>query len=803
MKNAKNFNIKLKAISTAVMSLFVINSALADEAEFKALTQPQSSVQVEAIGVDNSSAKFGEYNGLNRSGAYVNGGFSVKGGGAYKDNEQGDTTRWSATGENLGLTSRSAGAALSDQGSWNLGINYDQLQHNISNTYQTPYNGSMGGNTFTLPSNFVVPTLPGVTPAAGAAIGRNCNAQTTSTALPGGTTCLTQASGFQGMGISSTRYNTTLNGTAIVDKDLNFTFEYNNLKQTGAKLQAVAGSRTVNSNTVESISILPMPTNYTTDTLNLAVNWKGEGSHLTASYFGSFFQDGYNSFQWQPFTQNGSVAALQTMSTAPSNMLNQLNLSGGYDLAAKTKLSGNFSYGINTQNSSFAYDSAQVVQGGPSGTMPANSSMNGLVNTTHADVKVIDQSVKDLALSALAKFDQRDNLSQSNMYQFMSVGTSGAYMPNTPMSIKQMQLQLAGDYKITQAQKVNVALTNTNINRWCNQYGSQTGAVATSGTVYGQSPYPSGSMYANSPNCVSATGSQENKLEANYKIKANEELSFKLGAGYGYRHTDWDQSAVVAMPYGSPYVQSAPGLNSWNYSGFQPYFEASRKQFIGKAGTLWQATENLSVNLGGKYTSDTYPNSTYGVQNGNSWSLNLDGTYAYAEEGTINAYATQQNMQRAMVSNSSAGSWGNTLQTNGTTLGLGAKQGGLFNGKVTVGADATYSIASSIYNTQTNYSGCTTTVSGVAVANGNCGALPAIQNNLAVIKLNGSYQIDKNSKIGLAYWYQHLYSNDYYYNGTQFGAVQASTSNGMMPTGQQSPGYSVNVFSANYTYTFD
>ena len=44
------------------------------------------------------------------------------------------------------------------------------------------------------------------------------------------------------MTISSTRYNTTVSGATIVDKNLNFTFEYNNLIQSGAKLQGFSGS---------------------------------------------------------------------------------------------------------------------------------------------------------------------------------------------------------------------------------------------------------------------------------------------------------------------------------------------------------------------------------------------------------------------------------------------------------------------------------------------------------------------------------------------------------------------------------
>jgi len=814
MKNRSKFNLRLSAITIGVLGLFAVSSAMADDEEIKALTQPKSSVQVEMIGVDQNSAKFGEYNGLagHPSGAYPNGGFSVKGGNGYTNNEQGDTTRYSVTGENLGLTSRSANASIAEQGSWNFGVNFDQLQHNITNTYQTPYNGSMGGNTFTLPTNLSSPngldktqpgatayTAPGSQPFSPAGVGTNKSVV---------------SSDLQGMGISTTRYNTTLNGTAIVDKSLNFTFEYNNLVQTGAKLMAFGGSTYgngtgSNSGNSQVVSILPNPTNYQTDTLNLAVNWKGENSFVTASYFGSFFKDNYNSVNWQAFSTNASgstaLTPMQTMSTAPSNAFNQLNLNGGYDFSSKTKVTSNLSIGQNTQNQGFGgtYDAAMVTPSQNSTLKSAyalpTASMNGLVNTTHADIKLTDQSVKDLNLSASAKYDERNNLTQSNIYNFSSLGNTSGLYPNTPLSNKQLQLALGGDYRLTKDQKLNLTLANNNIERWCNQYGA---ANSLGGNA---ANYPGGT------NCVNATSSNENVANLTYKLKANEELNFKATAGYSNRKTQWNQQALAAFVdtniNGSGY---APGYNGGNAIGYQPYFEASRKQFLGKANANWQATENLGITLGGKYTNDLYPDSQYGVQNGNSWSLNLDGTYAYAEKGTVSAYATQQNQFRTMTnlqSASTGNAWNNSLTNKATTVGVGFKQADLIEGKLTLTGDATMSFAASQYSTGIPYavagsgSGIATVAAGCSAPNSvyNCGMLPAIQNNLGIIKLGGSYQVDKNSKVGLMYWYQHLYSNDYYYNAYQYGSAPT----GVMPTNQTAPSYNVNVFAVNYTYTFD
>jgi len=811
MKKAYKHKMKLTAISLAVASMFMANMAFADEDEIKDLTQPKSSVQVEAINVDNSSAKFGEYNGLNRAGAYVNGNINIRGGNAYADNENGGTQRWAITGDNLGLTSRSAGANISDQGSWNIGINFDQLQHNTSNSYQTPYQGTMGGNTWTLPSNFGT-VRQGTTNTAGT------GTQGMSAA---------QLSDFQGMNISNTRENTTLNGGFAIDRNTNINFEYNHLAQSGAKLSAFSSSGTASAGAVgQGVSILPNPTNSSTDTVNLGVNWVGENSHLNASYFGSFFQNNVTNVQWQTFygATTNPTSVMQTMSQMPSNSLNQLNLAGGYDFTSKTKLTSNLSFGQNVQNQGFGgtYDSFQVGAG-----YPTQSSLNGLVNTSHADLKLSDQSIKDLTLTALAKLDERDNLTQSNMYGFYGVGGNTTsttndlgVVPNTPESFKQSQLALSGDYKLTKDQRINLAYSYNNTDRWCNQYGTPGSAVVnTSSLVF--TPTTLNSFY-NSPSCVSATSSKEDKVDATYKLRASEDVNIKLGAGFSDRNTNWNQNAIVAMPYsvasnpGYPggtalngYNGQPAGYNSGNYLGFYPFFEASRKEFSGKGNVNWQATDKLSLGLGGKYTNDTYPDSTYGVQNGYSWSLNFDSTYAYAENGTLVGYVTQQNMQRTMTNQSSGvvatatlpaySSWTNSLQTNATTIGLNIKQGGLAEGRLTLVGDATYSLASSNYGTQLNYNPLGTASPCNGAANMTCGSLPRIQNNMAAIKVGGYYQVDKNSKIGLMYWYQHLYSNDYYYNGYQTGVTPI----GVLPTNQTAPSYSINVLSASYTYTFD
>jgi MtrB/PioB family decaheme-associated outer membrane protein len=546
---------------------------------------------------------------------------------------------------------------------------------------------------------------------------------------------------------------------------------------------------------------LPNPTNYQTDTLNLALNWAGEKGHLTTSYFGSFFKDGYDRLTFQTFAGANKI---QTMSTMPSNNFHQLNVSGGYALAEKTKLTGGLSYARNTQNDAYVVDSLAMVVPSP------QASLNGLVKTTHADLKLIDQTTKDLALSAGVKYDQRKNSTASNFYNFLSDdGGNPGKFASTPLSIKKTQLELAGDYRLNRDQHLRLAYNRENVKRWCDQYAVSTG-IAAGASGY----YPAGT------NCVVATGSKDDQLSALYKLKATEDVNLSLGYSYSKRKTDSDPYAITARKGTNGNVLGAVpqiwGLNSADFQGFYPVFDASRKEQMLKAGVNWQASQKLSVGLAGRFTDDKY-DSTYGVTKGNSWNLNLDATYGYSDDGSISAYLTRQHRQRDMtdLQNSTAvtanntrinvpaySTWTDTLKNNDTTIGIGAKQGGLMHSKLELAGDLTYSMGRTAYGTVQNYAGRTLAAGGSLTCSSpqilSCGDLPDITNRMVQFKFTGNYSLDKSSRVAMGYVFQQLKSTDYYFNGLQNGA----TPNALMPTNQQSGSYVVNVIGASYIYNF-
>ena len=150
----------------------------------------------------------------------------------------------------------------------------------------------MGGNTFTLdPTKFGVIVT---TNKAGTS--------------PYGAQALTpeQKSSFHKEDVHSNRKNTTFTAGYNFDPEWNIKFEFNHLDQSGAKLTSAATDASHNivptfssggssyAPKGQAILLLMNPTNYKTDSGNLALNWVGEKGHFSGSYVFSLFRDANN-----------------------------------------------------------------------------------------------------------------------------------------------------------------------------------------------------------------------------------------------------------------------------------------------------------------------------------------------------------------------------------------------------------------------------------------------------------------------------------------------------------------------------
>ena len=679
------------------------------------LVNPISKVELGVGSVSEGSFKAGEYNGHENSGAYGIANIDLRGGAAYDSDE---TLRWRVTGKNLGLENRNIKGEVGDQGKFRLEFGYDELLRNRSDSYQTPYSGASSSN-LTLPSNWVLPTLPVLSNAAANARGLSSAVSSSKGYLSG----LLLSPSFNNLSSSNTIQNTDLPAFHLMELstkrekyDVGVTYDLDDQWQfkASARRENKTGYKPIGSITraftasgatsaTDISTILPDRIDQTTDQYNVALGFTGDKGFLNAAYYGSVFDNHVSSMSWQNWADPTKVA---TMSSAPSNEFNQFSLMGGYNFNPTTKLTMNGSYARSTQNDQFLTDASTPV-------VPRNS-LDGLVVTTAFNMKLTAKPVKDLNFTGGYKYENRDNQTPVNVYGFYDdneVASGTALNAN-------FKTALASLTGMTLAQLGTLG-TNLNINA-NRAYGKETQQVNLYadymlkkgqwvGAGYdwqGISRKCDGSWIS----CSDADKSNEHTLKLDWRTSSIENVTTKLDYAYSQRTVNYNENAFLALvpmanvtPSGAPLNSSAYGaMLALGYSGYGPAFGLSPVATVGSNGAYyftnnnalgnatyqnanriseligmrrynmadrdrnklkssinWQATDRLSFQGGFNFNYDDYANSAYGLKSAKDWSLNLDGSFAVTEDFTLTSFYNHEDQQSKSA--------GNTYNPNSTT----------------------------------------------------------------------------------------------------------------------------------------
>ncbi|MDR0479945.1 MAG: MtrB/PioB family decaheme-associated outer membrane protein [Burkholderiaceae bacterium] len=744
-----------------------------DDGDVKALICPTNYLEVGALNVSSGAPKFGEYNGMARSGGYGIGNFSISGGSGYC--QRGGNVRWQAYGTDLGTTSRNIGVTATVQGQWSIGLDFDQLRHYTTTGYQTPYDQSPGSNVFALPPSFgVINTTAGT---------HNLTA--------------TQLASLRSLNVYNQRENTTFKAGYNFNTEWDVKFNYKHLDMSGAKLIS-SGTDAYNMTSLggfnygsQGIQMLMNPTKSSTDNFDLAFNWTGKKAYASFGYYGSLYHDDYSGLSWSnPFVSGGTAAApnpamgaspgsafpTDTMSTPPSNQFHQLNFTGGYIFSPKTKLNGGLSFGLNTQDASYGGTYTTTPNTVPG--LPVNS-LDGRVLTKHADARLTHEFTPALNLNVGFKYNERDNNTPVNTYQFLTIGGgSPVTVTNAPMSNRREQADASLAYRLDKRQRLNFSYNYDHIERWCNNALAANAQGSLSAANAG---------YYSVASCAQVPDSTDNSLTASYKLNLIEKVSFNAG------YTFADRKATVNPSFYNPMQSNSSGFENY---GWMAWFQGSRRENALKAGVDWQVTPKFTLGLDGRYAKDDYYDSTLGVQNGKSSNVNLSADYTASENMSFGAYMSWQDQSRDLLSASDKNAmappvnlWYNSLTDRDTSIGVYGKQK-FRGGKLQLTEDLSYGLGRSSYDT--------TLGANIAPAVGNSGSTPDIKSELIQFRLTGSYDLNKHSRITAGWLYQRLKSNDYYYYAYQYGFTPTS----MLPTNQQAPTYTVNVLYLLYRYSF-
>jgi MtrB/PioB family decaheme-associated outer membrane protein len=667
-----------------------------------AQTRPTSTVEVGPTDVSDASFKAGEYNGLQKQGAYGLGNVDLRGGTAGYNSDS--TRRWRVKGNDLGTEARSIFAEVIEQGKFRLNLGYDELRRNRSDTFQTPYSGT-GTNVLTLPGSWIVPTVAGsstsnsavnnvsargLIPSIGTApyINTATNSSTMGALITANAAQVALVNAAAGNDVGGFHNVDLFTKRTKFDATLNYNVDSQWTVDATFRPEHKAGLKpmgTVSRNTGADIStVIPDVIDTNHDQVNMAVSYKGARSFAQVGYYGSMFTNNIPFMSWQNWAT--PTGTLNTISSTPANNFNQFNMTGGVNLSATTKLVANGSYARTTQNDAFLVDSTTPV-------VPV-SSLSGLVVTTAFNAKLTSKPAKKLALTAGYRYDDRDNQTGVHIFQYADAGdapAANANFPagpanplgavvaqnanaNRPYSRKLNQASFDADYGVAKHQWIRGAYDFEKIDRACN-----------------------GSWIS----CVDADTTNEHTLRAEWRAGMTEDISARVNYAYSSRRSpNYNENAFLALvPYANVSPLTATGgatalsfMNANGWTGYGPvagyaattsnlnvffpsnnalanamyannnriselpgmrrYYVADRNRDKVRGLLSWQASDALSFNGGIDVNRDEYPNSVYGVQYSRGWAVNLDSSIAFSEELSANVSYSFENLRALTAGNS-------------------------------------------------------------------------------------------------------------------------------------------------------
>jgi MtrB/PioB family decaheme-associated outer membrane protein len=786
------------ALATVATVTFAPHAFAADASDddVRELTTRASQVEVGIMGVDKSSAKFGEYNGLDKRGAYGIANFQL-----YGPNPDDIALRWKLIGTNLGLDNRALQGEVGAQGKWRLGFSYDELTRNASDSYQTLWLGG-GSSALTLPSAYpAAATRFAVTNTAGGILANWNNIQSpnaTATSVGDGPGYIIPGL-MRTLDIGSERRRSSVGGSVALSPQWELSFSAKQEDRTGTKLIGVNIGRFSGVS-----SILPEPLSSTTHQFDVSLAFKGEKGHFSLGYYGSIFKNDINLWTVQNAGANNAVMNnVALLSGAPDNQMHQLNVSGTYKFSPLTRVVVTGSTARLTQNEAFI-----AAPAGSTWVIPV-SSADAKVNNTFLQAKLTSRVMSRLNLNASYKYEDRDNKTPIHSYLTTggdSPGTSTQFT-NEPLNRRLQQVNLDADYTLGRGQAIRAEFERQDIRRTAR--GEET-------------PFR-------------ADKTHENTVRLEYRNSLAENLTGRLSYSYSQRRvSEYEEGNPRPTNPPSPLPAADPLL-----TGFEQFFLADRNRTKLRSSLNYDASENLSLQAGLDYNKDGYENSPFGLKKSESWVLNLDGTLVVNDKLSFNGFYTQEDMKVRLESLAIARGlttttlvphvsgppcaaytnvantlpadyftdpcrqWSQVQADKINTFGLGFKYKGLLAGKLELQGDVSYSRAKS----PISVTGGTYYNNGVpnsATGNGYIAAqsFPDITSEMTDLRLTGTYTIDKASGVRLSYIYRRLKSADWAYDAYTNSPLGVLAVQNFLGPGITSPNYTVQVVGVSYIYRF-
>lgn len=660
----------------------------------------------------DDSFKFGDYTGLNEDGLDLLANFDI---GRRPVWDSGDVRWWRAQGQNLGLDSRWARGDFGYQGLFNVWFEYEEIPKFQTDSAQTVFLGR-GTDRLTLRPSWVGSgTTPGMT-----ALFPN----------------------ERELDVDQIRRTTSTGFGLMLPYDLEWVGDYEYESKQGRKLTgALIGNTGGNPRT----AIVPEPLAYRTNEAETALRWNGERVQLQIGYEMSLFDDANDSLTWQnPFTQvNGWQAGAGVgyptgfgrKATPPDNSFYQVSASGGADLPWNTRVSGDVAFGWMRQNADFLPYTVNPLLADPI-PLPRGDADAG-IDTTAATLRVASRPIENLRIDANVRYDDRDNTTPRDVYQYVSgdslnqqgLATNRARL-NLPNSYQLVEGRLEAGYEFFERTEFSLAYEREDISRTFTE--------------------------------VDETG--ENIYQAELRSRPLSWLQMRVEGAYSDRTgTEYMYQSPLFEGFTPEYVATLEPDELFENNPFlrkNNYADRDRSSVIGRVDVI--PLETLSLGFNASWIQDEYDESTLGLTEREALSSTVDLSWTPIEILTTYAWFTYDNLQSDVDGRSfssvvdaynPARDWWEQDEDDVYTAGVGAELH-LLHDRLTLRTDYVYSSANTTVDVRTGPA-LTPTLR----------QFPDLESRLHDWNISAEYKIRENIAVRVSYLLEDLKASDWAYQG--------------------------------------
>jgi MtrB/PioB family decaheme-associated outer membrane protein len=631
--------------------------------ECKSCPFPQGAggeIDAGAVKVNGDSYQFGRYTGLKKD-SYLGLDASARyaGSAGYAD----------FRGSDLGLPYRSMEYEHWLKGfKWHIG--YAELPFLISDSARTPFSGA-GSESLSLPPTWV----------------RGVTTQT----MPG------LAASLQDVKIDSSRKRLGTGFAVLRPRD--WEFGLNVKHETREGTMRMAGSFFLNS------THLVAPVDYSTDDVEAYASYAASRWQVRFAYQGSKFTDSNTSLRWDnPYAETIPGATLGQLGLPPSNQYHQISASGGYQFTERTRATGSLALGRAEQDESFLPATVNPTIPLTSVALPRNS-LQGRVDTTRADLKVVSALSAKWGLNVAYLYDDRNNKTPQSTFNWVTTDLQLSPTPRTnlPYSYTRNLFKVSADYRVTPRDKASLGLDRDGQERSFQEVSKTT----------------------------------EDTAWAKYALRRD-----KFDVGLNYARGRRDGSAYTAVPQISP--PENPVLRKYNMA------DRDRSLLGFRAATT--PIEMITVGLDYSLAKDDYNNSPVGLTYSKEYTVGLDLSAQVTQDTSVHAYYSRQRIKSAQAgaqSFTNPPDWSADNTDTIQTAGIGLKHA-LIQDKLDVGADLTtsHSVGDIRVTTALNEPG-----------------FPDIKSDLSSLKIYANYKVKGELSVHASLWHERYSSRNWAIDG--------------------------------------